>query len=127
MFRRNVLDIAEYCPFDAFFAWRCCQRALITPVVSEVDFLEEILDTDLAGWVWTLHIKDLEDGVKEGRVVVRRSFGVEEYGNHGTKMGVSALIVVDNVHLRIVLNAIDKVFTRGMKANLHRLECLFLS
>ena len=42
-------------------------------------------------------------------------------------MGVSTLIVVDDVHLRIVLNAIDEVFAWGMKANLHRLECLFLS
>ena len=34
-------------------------------------------------------------------------------------MGVCALVVMDDVHLRVVLQAIDGVFAWGMQANLH--------
>ena len=42
-------------------------------------------------------------------------------------MGVSALVVMDNVHLHIILLTIHFVLARGMQANLHGFELLKLS
>ena len=63
--------MTDHCPLNAFFAGRCGQRALIAPVLTEVDALQELLYVYHSCWIVTFHVYDFEDGIKEGRIVVR--------------------------------------------------------